>query len=206
MNIGASTIYTNQPGGNLVHKHKTKNWTWWDCKTVVFSSKSVKKSVKRGVRVLRARSARASHARRACEAREKSVSPQSRSLFSASFQTFCLTARSYLNTQEYGLFCSLDVVGERPVTKYIQTSWTNQKEKKISPPQNATLIFWSFHCGTAQTIWFSNRNVRFSHVNGKYPWTLTLYYFLCFYCEQSWVQDMNLLKRVVVLLSRKWIS
>ena len=71
MNIGASTIYTNQPGGNLVHKHKTKNWTWWDCKTVVFFSKSVKESVKRGVRVLRARSARASHARRVCEAREK---------------------------------------------------------------------------------------------------------------------------------------
>ena len=36
-----------------------------------------------------------------------SVSPQSRSLFSASFQTFCLTALAYLNTQKYGLFCSL---------------------------------------------------------------------------------------------------
>ena len=36
-----------------------------------------------------------------------SVSPQSRSLFSASFQTFCLTAHAYLNTQKYGLFCSL---------------------------------------------------------------------------------------------------
>ena len=36
-----------------------------------------------------------------------SVSPQSLSLFSASFQTFCLTARAYLNTQKYGLFCSL---------------------------------------------------------------------------------------------------
>ena len=36
-----------------------------------FFSKSVKKTVKRGVRVLRPRSARASHARRACEAREK---------------------------------------------------------------------------------------------------------------------------------------
>ena len=35
------------------------------------------------------------------------VSPQSRSLFSASFQTFCLTVRAYLNTQKYGLFCSL---------------------------------------------------------------------------------------------------
>ena len=37
----------------------------------VFFSKSVRKSVKRGVRVLHARSARASHPRRACEARGK---------------------------------------------------------------------------------------------------------------------------------------
>ena len=37
----------------------------------VFFSKSVKKSVKRGIRVLRARRSRASHARRACEARDK---------------------------------------------------------------------------------------------------------------------------------------
>ena len=62
-----------------------------DCKQSVFSSKSVKKSVKCGVRVLR---------------REPSL-PQSRSLFSASFQTFCLTAGAYLNRQKYGLFCSL---------------------------------------------------------------------------------------------------
>ena len=32
--------------------------------------------------------------------------PRSRSLFSASFQTFCLTTRAYLNTQKYRLFCS----------------------------------------------------------------------------------------------------
>ena len=70
-------------------------------KQSVFFSTSAKKSVKRGVRVLHARSARAraSHAR--------SVSPQSHSPFSASFQTFCLTARAYLNTQKYGLFCTL---------------------------------------------------------------------------------------------------
>ena len=43
-------------------------------KQSVFSSKSVKKSVKRGVRVLHARSARASHAGRACEARGKKLS------------------------------------------------------------------------------------------------------------------------------------
>ena len=43
-----------------------------DCKTGgSFFSKSVKKSVKRGVRVLHARSARASDALRACEARQK---------------------------------------------------------------------------------------------------------------------------------------
>ena len=34
--------------------------------------------------------------------REKRASlPRSRSLFSASFQTFCLTTRAYLNTQKY---------------------------------------------------------------------------------------------------------
>ena len=64
-----------------------------------FFSKSVRKSVKRGVRVLHARSSQASHA---C-----SVSPQSHSPFWASFQTFRLTTRAYLNTQKYGLFCSL---------------------------------------------------------------------------------------------------
>ena len=46
-----------------------------DCKTVGFFSKSVKKSVKRGVRVLCARSARVSHACRACEARGKKDYP-----------------------------------------------------------------------------------------------------------------------------------
>ena len=40
-------------------------------------------------------------------ARIFSVSPQFRSPFSASFQTFCLTARAYLNTQKYWLFRSL---------------------------------------------------------------------------------------------------
>ena len=93
----------------LLYTRDNKNWKKLDCKTVgFFFSKSVNKTEKSGVRVLRARSARASHVRRACEAREiKNVSPQFCSLFSASFQTFCLTARAYLNTQKYGLFCSL---------------------------------------------------------------------------------------------------
>ena len=68
----------------------------------VFSSKSVKKSVTCGVRVLCARTARASHALRACEAREKKASLLSLALC---FQP--LTARAYLNTQKYRLFCSL---------------------------------------------------------------------------------------------------
>ena len=38
-----------------------------------------------------------------------SVSFQSRSPFSASLQSFCLTVRVYLNTQNYGLFCSLSL-------------------------------------------------------------------------------------------------
>ena len=37
-----------------------------------------------------------------------SVSPQSRYPFSASFQTFCLTARAYLNTQKYAVFETSD--------------------------------------------------------------------------------------------------
>ena len=37
-----------------------------------------------------------------------SLIPQSHSPFSASFQTFRLTARAYLNTQKYRLFCSLN--------------------------------------------------------------------------------------------------
>ena len=69
-----------------------------DCKRVVFFfSKSVKKSVKRGERVLHARSARSSHAR------EKTVCPQSHSPFSDSFQTFCLTARAY-NTDCFAVY------------------------------------------------------------------------------------------------------
>ena len=60
-----------------------------DWKTVVFF---FSKSVNRWrVRVLRARSAWAA----------------------ASFQTFCLTASAYLNTQKYGLFCSLRQYGRK---------------------------------------------------------------------------------------------
>ena len=61
----------------------------------------ISKKVKCGVRVLRARSARASHARGA---------PQSRSLFSTSFQTFCwLLARAWIrkNTDCFEVYSKL---------------------------------------------------------------------------------------------------
>ena len=69
-------------------------------KSRVFFSKSVKKSVKRGVRVLRARE------------REKQTVflaslPSLALCFKPCSRPFCLTARAYLNTQKYGLFCSL---------------------------------------------------------------------------------------------------
>ena len=66
-----------------------------DCKTVGFFLK-ISKEIGKAWRKSLTRAKRAS-----------SDSPQSRSLFSASLQTFCLTARAYLDTQKYGLFCSL---------------------------------------------------------------------------------------------------
>ena len=53
-----------------------------------------------------------------CAKREKKKT-QSHSLFSASFQTFCLTARAYLNTQKYGLFCSLAFPGSNATNLYV---------------------------------------------------------------------------------------
>ena len=89
---GAKTIPDTRASLHTYEQRFQRIKSRLDCKIVDFFSRSVKKSGKRGVRVLRA-----------C-----SVSPQSRSLISASFQTFCLTARAYLNTQKYGLFCSLN--------------------------------------------------------------------------------------------------
>ena len=62
--------------------------------------------------------------------REKKTSlPRSRSLFSASFQTFCLTARAYLNTQKYGLFRSLHV---KCLSRAIKTGLQEGCEIRIS--------------------------------------------------------------------------
>ena len=75
---------------------KTKPSYCLDCKTVRFFSLKIIKEISVW---------RESYAREAASC--MAVSPQSHSPFSASFQTFCLTARAYLNTQKYGLFCSL---------------------------------------------------------------------------------------------------
>ena len=83
---------------NLIFSRFKEDWnafSWLDCKTVGFFSKSVKKLVKAW---------RTSLTRAKLVGR---VSPQSRSLFSASFQTFFSTTGAYLNTQQSGLFCSL---------------------------------------------------------------------------------------------------
>ena len=61
-----------------------------DCKTVRFFLK-ISKEIGKAWRKSLARAKGASLTR----------------LFSASFHTFCLTTRAYLNMQKYGLFCSL---------------------------------------------------------------------------------------------------
>ena len=93
-----------------------------DCKTAGFFLK-ISKEISKAWRKSLTRANRAS------------VSPQSCSLFSASFHTFCVTARAYLNTQKYGLFCSLNPEGNIERIKWgpylvctnkykIRTLWT----------------------------------------------------------------------------------
>ena len=50
----------------------------------------------------------------------RAFSPQSRSPFSASLQTFCLTIHAHLNTQKYGSFCNL-----RARVMHLQSYWWN---------------------------------------------------------------------------------
>ena len=76
-----------------------------------------------------------------------SASLQSRSQFSSSLQTFCLTVRANLNTQKYGLFCSL---------KYShldcsQPSFKALTQRRRRPPRErpqskaTTLHVWHVH-------------------------------------------------------------
>ena len=52
----------------------------------------------------------------------KTVGFFSQNQFSASFQTFCLTSRAYLNTQKYGLFCSLSALDCKTVGFFLKIS------------------------------------------------------------------------------------
>ena len=70
----------------------------------------------------------------------KRIFPQSCSLFSASRQTFCLTVRSYLNRQKYGLFWGLCLGQKIPkiptlfrTTPSIFLPWLGQRSK-CTPP------------------------------------------------------------------------
>ena len=114
-----------------------------DCKTVGFFSKSVKKTVKRGYESY-AREPREPHTPVGRVRREKknrifSLSPQSGCLFSASFQTFCLTARAYFNTQKYGLFLSLGLWN----LKDIQNSSKNRSNNTLVHEKAVTRVHGS---------------------------------------------------------------
>ena len=109
----SSSMSESQQGPEICDVINAKPyWSALDCKTVGFFLK-ISKEISKAWRKSLTRARRASLTRPTGVWGERkktifSVSPQSRSLFSASFQTFCLTARAYLNTQKYGLFCSLD--------------------------------------------------------------------------------------------------
>ena len=106
-------------------------------KQSVFFSKSVRRNVRGFMRANLTRP----------QGRIFSASLQSRSQFSASLQTFCLTVRANLNTQKYGLFCSL---------KYShldcsQPSFKALTQRRRRPPRErpqskaTTLHVWHVH-------------------------------------------------------------
>ena len=76
-------------------------------KQSVFFLKIRKKSAKRGVPESYAREAREFYTPVGHVRRNVRRLSQSRSPFSASFQTFCFTTRAYFKTPKYGLFSSL---------------------------------------------------------------------------------------------------
>ena len=79
---------------------------------------------------------------RARERKEKRYDlPRSCSLFSASFQDFCLTARAYLNTQKYGLFCSLfRSAFVKLRTQSLKRQSTNSNKSVVGEPTTTTTV------------------------------------------------------------------
>ena len=96
-------------------------------------SDSVKKSVKRGVRVLRARSGRALHARRGCETR---ASLPSLSLCFQPVPDLLFDCSHVLGYAKYGLFCSLNCKTHSDISKRTQTRKNRGTEKSVLLPFN----------------------------------------------------------------------
>ena len=80
-----------------------------------------------------------------------SVSPQSRSLFSATFQTFCLTARAYLNTENYGLFCSLNRAKPRRPSMSVFSAIFVLKENGTQS-HSARFLNWGDHVNSVPDL------------------------------------------------------
>ena len=113
-----------------------------DCKTVRFFPK-ISKEFGNAWRKSLTRAKRASLTR-PTGVRIFSVSPQSRSLFSDSFQTFCLTARLYLNTQKYVLFRSLTGLAFEGFRRY-----SRGQTSPGCPPQDSTNLSQLFRSSRA---------------------------------------------------------
>ena len=94
-----------------------------DCKTVGFFLK-ISQEIGKAWRKSLTREAREPHT----PVGIFSVSPQSRSLFSASFQTFCLTARAYLHTQKIRTVLQSRCLGNYPPTPPLSHHFA-QREK-----------------------------------------------------------------------------
>ena len=153
--------------GNLIPKRKRWHWLWSvECHEPLeensnshvvcciclfydmtrlqnsrFFSK-ISKEIGKAWRKSLARLEREPHTRVRREKKNLPVFPLSRSLFSALFQTFWLIARAYLNTQKYGLFCSLWHDGLRLQKKF----WPGGLP--LSPPagNNQRTFFFSVSC------------------------------------------------------------
>ena len=125
-----------------------------------FFSEPVKKSVKRGVRVLLARSKALEPYTPVGRVRRERLSPVSLSVFSP-FQTFCLTARAYLNTQNTDCFRLQSKLQD--TFGYFQTDRNQEKQRN----REKGLTSLQQPKRTAQTIIFDPRPGRGQGLEGR---------------------------------------
>ena len=79
-------------------------------------------------------------------------SPQSRSMFSTLFETFCLTARAYLNTQKYGLFCPVYFLkGRSTLTQLLLSLRDWAKSRNLSRPTDEVFLDLAKHSTVFRT-------------------------------------------------------